>query len=75
MKAILIRHTSVDVPKGVCYGQTDVPLAPSFPTEALRVKESLKQYRFDKVSIAVPCQGVWSWLVSAGMRMQSKTTV
>lgn len=24
MEVILIRHTSVDVPKGVCYGQTDV---------------------------------------------------
>ena len=49
MKVILIRHTSVDVPKGVCYGQTDVPLAPSFPAEARRVKERLKRYRFDKV--------------------------
>ena len=26
MEVILIRHTSVDVPPGVCYGQTDVPL-------------------------------------------------
>ena len=26
MVVYLIRHTSVDVPQGVCYGQTDVPL-------------------------------------------------
>ena len=34
MEVILIRHTSVDVPKGVCYGQTDVPLRDSFEEEA-----------------------------------------
>lgn len=49
MKVILIRHTSVDVPKGVCYGQTDVPLAPTFPEEAQSVKEKLSTYSFDKV--------------------------
>ena len=27
MKVTLIRHTSVAVEKGVCYGQTDVPVA------------------------------------------------
>lgn len=34
MRVKLIRHTSVDVPKGVCYGQTDVPLKATFPEEA-----------------------------------------
>ena len=34
MEIILIRHTSVDVPKGTCYGQTDVPLKPTFEQEA-----------------------------------------
>ena len=34
MEVILIRHTSVDVPPGVCYGQTDVPLKPTFEQEA-----------------------------------------
>ena len=28
MNIYLIRHTSVDVPKGLCYGQSDVPLRP-----------------------------------------------
>ncbi len=38
----LVRHTSVDVPKGVCYGQTDVPLKESFPSEAQAVKSKLE---------------------------------
>lgn len=34
MEITLIRHTAVDVPLGVCYGQTDVPLKASFEQEA-----------------------------------------
>ena len=34
MEVILVRHTSVDVPKGTCYGQTDVPVAATFEVEA-----------------------------------------
>lgn len=34
MEITLIRHTAVDVPQGVCYGQTDVPLKESFEQEA-----------------------------------------
>ena len=34
MELYLIRHTSVDVPAGYSYGQTDVPLRDSFETEA-----------------------------------------
>lgn len=50
MEIVLIRHTSVDVPPGVCYGQSDVPLRPTFPTEAASVLERLKPYRpFDHV--------------------------
>lgn len=41
MQVFLIRHTSVDVPKGTCYGQTDVPLNASFPDEAAQVKAKL----------------------------------
>lgn len=46
MKLVFIRHTSVDVPHGICYGQTDVPLASSFEAEAARVKEQLDKYEF-----------------------------
>lgn len=49
MKLVLIRHTSVNVPKGVCYGQTDVELNATFPDEASKVKENLKNYKFDIV--------------------------
>lgn len=34
MEVFLVRHTSVDVPAGTCYGQTDVPLKASFAEEA-----------------------------------------
>ncbi len=44
MEIILIRHTSVDVPPGICYGQTDVPLKPTFELEAAATKENLKTY-------------------------------
>ena len=49
MKVTLIRHTSVDVPNGVCYGQTDVPVAASFPEEAEMTKSRLEGKVFDKV--------------------------
>lgn len=44
MEVILIRHTSVDVPSGTCYGQTDVPLRSTFPEEAKIVREQLANY-------------------------------
>lgn len=49
MKITLIRHTSVDVPPGTCYGQTDVPLKTTFPEEAAEVKRKLSGMSFDAV--------------------------
>lgn len=49
MKIIFIRHTSVDVPQGTIYGQTDVPLKDSFPEEAAKVLESIPDISFDAV--------------------------
>ncbi|WP_300505690.1 alpha-ribazole phosphatase family protein [uncultured Duncaniella sp.] len=49
MKLVFIRHTSVAVPRGVCYGQSDVPLAGSFPDEAVIVKRNLGKYSFDAI--------------------------
>lgn len=43
----MIRHTAVDVPSGVCYGQTDVPLKDSFEEEAAVVKQNLQGLLFD----------------------------
>ncbi|MDE7025688.1 MAG: alpha-ribazole phosphatase [Paramuribaculum sp.] len=49
MRITLVRHTSVDVPKGMCYGQTDVPLRESFPEEAEIVRSQLGSEQFDAV--------------------------
>lgn len=50
MEVILVRHTSVDVPKGTCYGQSDVPVAATFEQEAEVTKQNLVQYLpFDAV--------------------------
>lgn len=49
MIVYLIRHTSVDVPQGVCYGQTDVPLKLSFMYEAEETVGKLGNIRFDQV--------------------------
>lgn len=48
MNVYLVRHTSVDVPRGICYGQTDVPLKASFHQEARAVKEKLENIFPDK---------------------------
>jgi alpha-ribazole phosphatase len=47
MEVVLIRHTSVDVPPGVCYGQTDVPLKETFADEAALVRQQLQAFSFD----------------------------
>lgn len=44
MEVIFIRHTSVDVPPGTCYGQSDVALRSTFPEEAKGVSERLNAY-------------------------------
>ena len=50
MEVILVRHTSVDVPPGTCYGQTDVALRSTFPEEAEAVYRRLAGYApFDRV--------------------------
>lgn len=49
MKLYLVRHTRVDVPQGICYGQSDVPLANSFETELESVRSGLLGIAFDHV--------------------------
>lgn len=49
MKVTLIRHTRVDVAKGICYGQTDVPVAATFHEEAQQTRNHLQGKRFDAV--------------------------
>lgn len=47
MKVYLVRHTSVDVPSGMCYGQTDVPLRASFEEEAAVCREAIRRIGID----------------------------
>ncbi len=49
MEIYFIRHTSVNVPAGFAYGQTDVPLKESFLEEAQVVKSALDNISFDMV--------------------------
>lgn len=49
MELYLIRHTSVAVPKGFCYGATDVALNDTFGAEAEQVKLNLVGVQFDAV--------------------------
>jgi len=49
MKVTLIRHTSVDVPRGTCYGWSDVPVAGTFSEEAAETKRNLAGKAFDAV--------------------------
>lgn len=44
---MIFRHTSVDVLPGVVYGDTDVPLAASFPAEAEKVKAKMADFKPD----------------------------
>lgn len=43
MKLHLIRHTSLDIEDGICYGHSDIPLATTFTDEAKSVLTKLAQ--------------------------------
>ncbi len=49
MKVTFIRHTRVGIPKGICYGWTDVPVADTFEEEAAVTLRNLGDNKFDKV--------------------------
>lgn len=49
MLLYLIRHTSVAVERGTCYGWTDVPVSENFKQEAERTKNILDGLHFDRV--------------------------
>lgn len=48
MDIYLIRHTTPEVGKGVCYGQTDLPLADSFSSELMSLRSKLPE-SFDRI--------------------------
>ncbi|MCP4553109.1 MAG: alpha-ribazole phosphatase [Bacteroidetes bacterium] len=49
MDLFFIRHTSVDVPKGLCYGHSNVPLSKSFEVESQQVLSQLKGVNIDRI--------------------------
>ena len=49
MEIYFIRHTSVAVPKGTCYGKTDVELSDTFEQEASVTREKIEGVTFDIV--------------------------
>jgi alpha-ribazole phosphatase len=49
MKLTLVRHTSLQIEAGICYGQSDVAVSHLFETELAELKEKLQQYRFDAI--------------------------
>ncbi len=44
MELLFIRHTTVDIPKGICYGQSEVPLAATFEEETVSILKKIKDY-------------------------------
>jgi len=49
MKLTLVRHTSLQISAGVCYGQTDVDVAVSFMQEAKTTKDKIQHLVLDAV--------------------------
>ena len=49
MKLTLIRHTSLQIQSGVCYGQSDIDVAASFADELNQLMLKLSDTRFDAI--------------------------
>ena len=49
MKIYAIRHTSVNVNPGICYGQTDVEVAGSFFDERQKTAYEISDIKFDEI--------------------------
>ncbi len=48
MRLYLVRHTRVDVPKGICYGHADVDVVDTFHEELAAIQSRLRGITFDK---------------------------
>lgn len=49
MKLTLVRHTTLDIEPGICYGQSDILPSVNFEKEAAKAKKVLDVMSFDKV--------------------------
>ena len=45
----LIRHTTLDIAPGICYGQSDIDVSSNFANEQSVLSQKLKFYEFDAV--------------------------
>lgn len=49
MKLTLVRHTSLQIATGICYGQSDIDVGENFWTEANQLKTKLENTQFDAI--------------------------
>ncbi len=49
MKLTLIRHTSLQIEPGICYGQSDIDVATSFASEVVSTQTKLVEMTFDTI--------------------------
>lgn len=49
MEIYLIRHTTPDISKGVCYGQLDIGVTDSFEKEAKKIREQVPLSEIDMI--------------------------
>lgn len=56
MDIYVIRHTQTATAKGLCYGQSDVPLAPSFAEEVRQLKQKMPTLLMDCQVYSSPLQ-------------------
>ncbi len=49
MEIYLVRHTSVDIAPGICYGQSDIDVGPAFESESGSLCSKIKEVKFGKV--------------------------
>lgn len=49
MEIVLVRHTTPDIAKGICYGQSDLDVVATFDQEAQSIVSKLKKYNFDSM--------------------------
>ena len=49
MKLTLIRHTTLQIAPGICYGQSDIDVAASFATEVINTQAKIANMAFDSI--------------------------
>lgn len=49
MIVYLVRHTPVEIAKGICYGQSEVPVSSTYPADVRALKKKLKGVHFDTI--------------------------